>query len=145
MIGPDFEIERENKLWKFKKQNTDVDQNQIEELTKALTQLTVREASERPEENGDYKLTVKSDKSEYIYQFFQNNGEHFVIRNDYPSAFKIKQFDFEKITGKTAISLAKQTDNDSQERVAQDDNTDDKEKFSTTQPQKKEVMPDENS
>ncbi|MGD8569017.1 MAG: DUF4340 domain-containing protein [Gammaproteobacteria bacterium] len=115
--GPDYELSLEGKEWKTTAENKEVNKDEAQILLGALTSLSVSDAADKKAEKTDYQLKVKTANNEYDYRFFTDGKDHFVKRNDFDQAFKLSKADYEKITGKTAVQLVKNsTPGDSQSK-----------------------------
>lgn len=110
--GPDYELIRDNNAWKSAQDNKNVVKEQADNLLTAISSLTVSDAVLKKAEKADYQLKVKTANNEYDYRFFSDGKNHYVKRADYDEAFKLSKADYEKITGKSASQLVKNSTSD---------------------------------
>ena len=115
LSGPDYELTRQGDEWNTTAENKEVVKDEAKTLLTALTSLTVSDAADKKADKADYQLKVKTADKEYDYRFFSDGNDHYVKRDDYDQSFKLSKGDYEKITGKTAVQLVKNsTDDDPQ-------------------------------
>lgn len=116
--GPDFELSKQGDEWKTSGDGVEVVQKEAKQLVAALTSLNVNKAVDKNLNKPDYQLKVKTADQAHEYDFYTDDNNHYVKRDDYPLAFEINKNDFEKITGKTAVQLVKKISDEDSKTVA---------------------------
>ena len=111
--GPDYSFSKQDTHWQLVNGDNDGDveiiADNLNKLTTTLARLTVQAAFEKPIGKIDYELSVATLSDKFSYQFFKENNEHFIKRNDYEQVFKLNPSDYENITSQSANQLVKQT------------------------------------
>ena len=108
--GPDFMLGKQDGEWKLAEAEGELVTEKLDELVSALTSINVLAAEEKAAGESDYNLTVKTADRNITYQFYSEDNNYYVGRDDYTQVFKINKSDYNKITGQTATQLVKQTE-----------------------------------
>lgn len=87
VVFPDFELDRVEGEWRIGDEV--LEQKKADELVERLRSLSVLDATEKTKPDGATEIRVDQDGTTYVYTFFQDSGDHFVVRNDREIAFQI--------------------------------------------------------
>ena len=91
--------------WKPTQNPGHVVKDQLNKLLHALAGLNVQSVAQKTFDKADYELSISNDKNNWNYQFYQQDKDYFVKRNDYDQVFKISKGEYNDITRLTADKL----------------------------------------
>ncbi|MET1256421.1 DUF4340 domain-containing protein [Aliikangiella maris] len=108
--GNDFELVKSGEDWQLADSQTEnlmLDAEKASTLAQSLANLNVIALADSTPASQAVTLEVTDEKVTHQYQFYQQESDYFVARNDIEGYFKISQSDFDTITQNKLENLLK--------------------------------------
>ncbi len=119
--GPDYELQKAGEEWSLvgaannEEGDADplkVDVQKAQELANALSNLRIIDVAEQQPEGEPVVISVNATGGELRYEFLKMDESYFVKRSDQSQAFRLSQYDYDRITQIRQPQLAVKTEDE---------------------------------